>query len=350
MRAYLEDLRPYVARLKELPFVEETHLAKFQPRHGQEVWDALLEIRAGGKAHQFLVEHKGTPRLDYALVGALMGRRAEHTEAKWILFAPHITLPMAAYLQRQGVNYVDLAGNCHLVIDKGHIAIIEGRRPMRGMEEARTVGPAGYQVQFAILARPEILQAPVREIARKAGVGKTIAAIALKRLEETGLVARTPTKTILVKPKELLERWLAGYHDIWRRRNLVGHFRTPDQTADELECRIQEALDLQDQQRHVDWAWGGTAAAYRLTGHFRGETTVLHVDPPPTDLAHRLRLLPAREGNLTILRAPGPVAYEGAVPKTVHPLLVYAELFATGNERAREAAVEVREQFLRNLI
>jgi hypothetical protein len=363
MRTHLaEDLGPYVARLKELPFVEEARLAELEPRRRRIGWDALLEIRAGGRTHRFLVEHKRTPRLDYALVDALLGRLAAQTDARWVLFTPHVTPPMAAHLQRQGVNYMDLAGNCRLIIDKGHVAIIEGRRPARGVEEARVVGPAGYQVLFALLVRPELLQTPIRDVAREAGVGKTVVATTLQRLEQAGLVARTQTKAVLVKPKELLDRWLTGYHDILRPRNLVGHYRTPDRTPVELENRVEEALGLRTQvplldrdkteeleTRRLHWAWGGAAAAYRLTGHFRGEATVLHIDPPPIDLTRHLRLLPARAGNLTILRAPGPMAYEGAAPRTVHPLLVYAELLATRDDRAREAAVEVRERFLRHL-
>lgn len=84
----------------------------------------------------------------------------------------------------------------------------------------------------------------------------------------------------------------------------------------------------------------------RLTKHYRGEETVLHVEDPPADLARRLRALRAQDGPLTILRAPGKIGFEGALPRTVHPLLAFTELLATGKERAREAAQEIRERYL----
>ncbi|TFG88264.1 MAG: hypothetical protein E4H17_02625 [Gemmatimonadales bacterium] len=99
----------------------------------------------------------------------------------------------------------------------------------------------------------------------------------------------------------------------------------------------------------IAWAWGGATAAFRLTGHYRGEQTVLHMDHRPADLAQRLQLLPARTGEIAILGTPGFFAYQGATPRTVHPLLVYAELFAGHDDRAREAAAEVRDRFLRHL-
>jgi hypothetical protein len=73
---------------------------------------------------------------------------------------------------------------------------------------------------------------------------------------------------------------------------------------------------------------------------------VLHIEVPPADLAKRLRALPAQDGPLTILRAAGKIGFEGILPKTVHPLLVFTELLATGKERAREAAQEIRERYL----
>ena len=97
------------------------------------------------------------------------------------------------------------------------------------------------------------------------------------------------------------------------------------------------------------WAWGGATAAYRMTGHYRGEDTQLHVDRPAPTLPQELRVLPARTGNLMILRVPGPAAFDGALPRTVHPLLVYTELLIDNDDRAVEAAAEILERFLPHL-
>jgi hypothetical protein len=64
-------------------------------------------------------------------------------------------------------------------------------------------------------------------------------------------------------------------------------------------------------------------------------------------LLKRLRALPANDGPFIIYRTPSKVAFEGIAPRTVPPLLVFAELMATGDSRARETAKEIREHYLK---
>jgi hypothetical protein len=121
----------------------------------------------------------------------------------------------------------------------------------------------------------------------------------------------------------------------------MGRFHTNDRGAEAREDRIERELG-----ETTTWAWGGGAAAMRLTGHYHGPDTVLHLEHPLPDFGKRLKAIPAREGPLIVLGVPGRVAFEGAKPRTVHPLLVHAELLATGHERAREAAQEVWNRYV----
>jgi hypothetical protein len=141
-----------------------------------------------------------------------------------------------------------------------------------------------------------------------------------------------------------LERWLVGYADVLRPALLVGSFRTPDATPDKLEQRIVDSAVTP-----AEWRWGGCAAGFRLTQHYRGERTVLHVGELATEFRRAIKAVPDANGPLVILRFPGPTALIGATPDTVHPLLVYAEMLAEANERAREAAGEVAEEYLAEL-
>jgi hypothetical protein len=122
---------------------------------------------------------------------------------------------------------------------------------------------------------------------------------------------------------------------------MVGTFRLPYTEFEIMERHVEEELG-----DTVKWAWGGGAAAMRLTRHYRGRETVLHVQDPPATLPRALRALPATDGPFAILRTPGEIAFDGALPRTVHPLLVYTELLAANNERAREAAEELWIRFL----
>ena len=72
----------------------------------------------------------------------------------------------------------------------------------------------------------------------------------------------------------------------------------------------------------------------------------VHVADRMPDLPRKLRALPDPEGRLLVLRTPIPLAFEGTGPLLAHPLLVYAELLSSNDDRAHEAAREVRHRFL----
>jgi hypothetical protein len=336
----IEDFEKYLTHLRALPFVRKAEIRAMQPGKGPYRPDAVLRLRTPRGNHDLLVEVKRT-HLTYVLVDGILARIGKMAEQPWILFAPYVGQRMARHLAEFGVNYVDAAGNCRLRIDDDYVATIQGQRPVREGTRGRGIGVPGYQVLFAILAKPGLLNEPIRTLAAAAGVGKTAAGDAIARLGQEGLITAGRQQRHLLNTQTILDRWLAGYATTVRPRLLIGRYRTEDTDPGALENRIEKALG-----NTITWAWGGGAAAMRLTKHYRGEETVLHVEDPPADLARRLRALRAQDGPLTILRAPGKIGFEGALPRTVHPLLAFTELLATGKERAREAAQEIRERYL----
>jgi hypothetical protein len=83
-----------------------------------------------------------------------------------------------------------------------------------------------------------------------------------------------------------------------------------------------------------------------MTRFYRGEETVLHVATMPPDMPKALRMIPADDGPLTILRTPGVLAYAGTQSHLAHPLLVYTEMLASVDPRMVEAATEIGQRFL----
>ena len=338
-RTLAEETEPYLAHLRALPFVERLEVV-LQAAGPPARPDAILRVKTRQGACEFQLEIKRT-NLTYEVAREFVARTKAAPGPPWLLLAPHVGRQMGTYLGDEGANYVDTAGNCRIKIGDDRFVIIEGRPAMRPTSRGRGIGAPGHHVLFAILARPELLNAPVRTLAEAAGVGKTAAANLIARLREEGLIVTGRETRFLPDPKILLDRWLAGYAAVVRPRILVGTYRTHDPTPEALEDRVEKTLG-----EKVTWAWGGGVAAMRLTGYYRGLETVLHVDKAPPELPKLLRALPAEEGTLTVLRVPGRVAFEGKVPRTVHPLLVYTELLASGDPRAREAAQEIRDRFL----
>jgi len=331
------ELTPYLEQLRGLPFVTEAELTHRPPAPP---FETVLHLRTQRRLHELLVVVTRT-HLTRPLVDGILGQAAQFPDRPWILFAPHIGRPLGQYLATHEVNYVDEIGNCRLQLEQDHIAWIEGRRPTARKQRGRGVGKAGYQVMFAILAQPDLLDEPVRAIAQAAGVSKNTAATTVARLTEEGLVGRGRTRRQVLARQTILDRWLTGYANTVRPRLLVGTFRTRDTDPEALENRIQTVL-----HDAKPWAWGGGAAAMRLTGFYRGPETVLHAAAWQKEDAIRLQAVRADDGPLIVLGVPGEVAFRGAVPRTVHPLLVYTELLTAGGERASETAEEIRSKYL----
>jgi hypothetical protein len=333
----------YLGHLRHLPFIEQAKVLEMDPAGYRAEPDALLLITTPQGENRFLIEEKRT-HLTYAIADGAIAQMHRETRHPWILFAPYVAPPMARHLMERGIFFVDRAGNCHLAMGRDHIVQIEGRKPDRMTKKVRGIGAAGYRALFAILAKPELLNAPVRTLAKAAGIGKTAAAETLRRLEEEGAIGRGERERHLLRRDLILDRWLTGYETLLRPRLTLGTFRRPDPDPVATEEWIERNLNGE-----INWAWGGGTAAMRLTGYYRGEGTLLYLEAAPFDLQDRLQAIPARDGPLTVLRAPGPVALEGQAPRTVHPLLVYTDLLNAGAERARDAAHEIRQRYLEEL-
>jgi hypothetical protein len=353
-----QALDHYVKRLRELPFVEDVRIRREQPQANGTRADAALVLTAPDGDHEFLVEEKRA-HLTYATANYLlaMWRNAmQHNlwtdqqnklhpqQPQWILFAPYVPRKIGQHLAARGANYIDLAGNCRLQLGDRYIAAIEGRAPTRKEPEGRGLRAAGYQVLFAILAKPELLNEGVVKTGELAGVGKTTVADTLDKLKREGFLTTIQNRRRLVKPEALLDRWLVGYANTVRPHLLIARYRTQDKDPQNLEHRIENVLG-----NEPEWAWGGGAAAMRLTQHYRGETTILHMANPHPDLPKQLRAQRDADGPLVLLKVPGRIAFDGVVPRTVHPLLIYTELLATGDDRALETALELRQRFLKEL-
>ncbi len=341
MRTELDILDRCVERVRQLPFVRKATVLG-DTRGWLRRADAVLKLVTPDVTEEFVVEVKRT-HLTRAVVDGVLAQAARHAPKPWILFAPHVGRPLARYLGEQGANFVDVAGNCRLRVGSRYLAAIEGRPEETRPLEARGAAVPGHQVLFALLVRTELADAPVRTLAVAAGVGHATAAGRMARLTKDGLVHRTEEGRRLTEPRRLLDMWLKGYETLVRPRLLAGRYRTDDADPITLERRIERALD--DKMR---WAFGGGAAANRLTGYYRGTDTVVHVEQPAT-AARALRALRADDGPLILLGAPGPLAFEGAAPRTVAPLLVYTELLLAGDRRARDAAGEILQKFLGHL-
>ncbi len=335
----MDTLQRFADRLTALPFVDAVDIA------GDDNGASMrrIVVHTARRDYRLAVEVQRTA-LSYALVDRSV-RTRELADAPWILVAPYVSPRMGAYLAERGVNFVDEVGNCRVMLDEGYLALVEGRKPPRRAVLQEGIRAPGYQVLFALLADPDLLAGTVREIAAAAGVGKTTAAKMIRRLRQERLIAPADRGHRLLRPSKLVDRWLIAYNDVVRPHLFVDCYRTADADPAALVDRIEGVLEREG----IAGVWGGGVALDRITSWYRGPSTVLLLPEVPAGFAQLLRALPAGDGDLTILRLPGPVAAAGIAPRTAHPLLIYTELLVRGDERAREMALQFRDEYLGEL-
>lgn len=328
-----------LATLRSLGSGVGVQLGKTHPAELNADGELQLALRRG-RPETFLVETTRT-NLSYTLAAGFIERARAFT-GNWMLFAPYIAAKIGLHLATHGINYADAVGNCHIQLHSGELlAHVEGKKPRRDEGQQSGSRTPGYQLLFAILANPALLDQSVRQLAAAAGIGKTAAADQLKRLQTRGLIQRTPSGGAILRRRDMMDRWLSAYVDIVRPSWACGQYRTQITDPEVLEHEIERLLAGRV------WSFGGGAAAWRMTQLYRGPDTVLHVETLPADLLRQLRALPSADGRLTILRTPGTVAYDGPGSQVAHPLLVYTEMLVSPDPRMNEAASAIRDRFLR---
>jgi hypothetical protein len=282
------------------------------------------------------------PTLRAEGVGALVdfGQRWPHP---LLVAAPHVDRAAADRARELGLAFVDLAGNAHLH-GPGLFVFIAGRRPPakpRPTRAPRALTPAGLKVVFALLLRPERARAPLRELAAETGVALgTVAAVMADLLGRGHLTAQALGETRLLDAQRLADEWTLLYPVRLRPKLVRGRYTAPNPAWWER-ARIAPGRGV----------FGGEVAADRLTGQLKPARVTLYVWGAPDEviLAHRLR--PDERGAVEILEAFWtPVEGEADARQAAPPLLVYADLMATGDPRNLEVARMVRERYLRGTL
>lgn len=350
-----EELRHLTEALSELPFVREVRTDPTPQGRADQL--LLLETTAG--TFRLAVEHRrGRLGLDAARG---MGRHLAADADALLLTLPPTGPEVRAELRRQGVGYLDAAGNCFLSLDGGRLtAHLEGRGTGRaarrdghgddrggGDSSASRVRAAGYRVLFALLARPELAARTVRDVAAASGASRSAVSSMLARLRDEGTLVQSGRSGHVWQPdrrRQLLARFATAWSDVLAPHLRIGRFRLREPDLDRAERQVAAVLATQD------WGLGGGAAAMRLAPYHRGADLVVHTRRWSSAWLRQLEAAPDPDGPLLVYRVMGQFDLDASPPHTAHPLLVFAELARQRDPRARDAAEHLRVEVLDALL
>ncbi len=312
--------------------------------------DMILEVRSRSGRTTYLAEARTSVRS--STIGAVLDNleRLRGTSGHHPLLLANYVAPSAAErLLSEGFEFADAAGNIYLNSPAAYV-LVRGNRPER-VPMSTEFTPADLQLMFAFLARSDLTRATYREMAASSGLSLGKISGTVKKLEAAGYLGRDRTGALfLADPRRMLERWEFGYLERLRPTLNPTGYRPLGPAG--FRHVIQAAADI------PGVLLGGEHAAARLTGTLHPSTLTLHVPAGEAkDVAARLKLArSAEEPTVTLLNRFGPSA--GSESQELdrfpseptgqretgiaNPILVRAELLATGDDRLLEVAARLK--------
>ena len=309
--------------------------------------DAAIQIEANGRRFRFLAEIKTVDRA-VALGGAK--HQLEAYGQPGILVAPYLTPELADQCRRRlDLNFIDTAGNAY-VRAPGLFVFVRGERAPAHRVTAVGVRGRGtvtaLRVLFALLCKPELVNAPYRDIVAAAGVALGAVGWVFFDLQQRGYITgglRNRNRRLLERMR-LLDEWVTNFPIKLRPKLNPRRFHAPDPGWWQ-QARLERGA-----------RWGGEVAAARLTNYLKPAASTMYLDPQHRREAlatlvkrHRLRADP--NGNVEILDTFWNFQHPPETPPDlVPPLLVYADLMATLDPRNLEVAKRIRAEYLEDAV
>lgn len=296
--------------------------------------DAIVTFGAGKHEYRYAAEIKTVDR--FAVLGTIKNKFEAGT-LPGLLVAPYITAEVAERCRAMGIQFIDVAGNAYLQGD-GLRVFVTGRKrnPLTiPKTKDRATTPTGMKVVFALLCKPQLIDAPYRTIAQEAGVALGTIGWVLRALRNRGHLLKRGHH--FVDAKRLVEEWVINYPLQLRPAVLKQKF-----TAPIINWWGNAHLEKYNAM------WGGEIAGEILADYRKpGTATIyMHDDPIKIIVDHHLRADP--KGNIEILEKFW--HFEVATDKQfiVPPLLVYADLMATQDPRNHEVAKIIYQRYIAN--
>lgn len=340
MRGYIPDLQQIEA-IRSLPFVRD---ARVHPPG-----DVLeIETPQGKNVFRVIVQrtHFDESSADVVIARASNLERTAGLDpaGKVIVFAPYLSRETAKDLVAAGVSFADEAGNIHLALGDDYSWTLIGERRPRVSPEARRVTPAAMQLLFQLASNPESANWNIRDLAAAAGLGKSkVAQLKTQFVHEELIKPGKKGKTFHLPP-DRSDELISGYVRTLRPKIFIGRYRHADPSSEGFIAHLHSVAST----GKLRYALTGGPAADALLHMYQTPDVPIFIADHDATILRQLRLLPDREGSVTLLHAFAPLVYWREVEGTTvaPPWLIYAELLASRNSRDREVAVELHERLL----
>jgi len=260
-----------------------------------------------------------------------------------LMIVTHYVSPrLADQLIANRIPFLDTAGNAYLDEPEATIMITGRDKPALKPTDmtSRSTTPKGLRVSFALATQPDLVARPLRAIADLSGVALNTVNLAVDDLIARGLIVTKNGRRAIADWHRFIKDWTVLY---------------PTGLRPKLGARRYSGGVGIDWWRNASLAdfnarLGGECAAEVLTHEIKpASVTVYSVGGATSSLMRAARLRPDVNGDVEILEPfwPEHAASGWDVPSgVVHPLIIYADLVASGDSRHHEVAETIHDRFL----
>jgi hypothetical protein len=310
-----------------------------QKKHPQ--GDAVVRVRHGEEETHYLVEYKRNLRpANLGITLHEMHRLGQPV----MLITDYVAPDLAEELKQRGIPFLDAAGNAY--IKQANLLIwIKGQKPAAKasvIPAGRAFQPTGLQVIFTLLCNPQAINLPYREMAKMAGVAHGTVGWVMPDLQQLGFIRDLQGKRgtrRLFGQERLVNQWADAYARVLRPRTLIGRYYVAGFEGWKNWPIAQYGA-----------LWGGEPAAAMLTEYLRPGEMTLYAEKMPSLLAARQKFMkevgPRHMAAVEVRRRFWHFPSDPERSNIAPPLLVYADLLATGDARCIETAKMIYKAYI----
>ena len=331
--------------LDRVPFVQIGGIQK-EPEGGTRI-DFTVELTASGMKQVLAVEVKrnGQPKAAREAINSLLRWLSLNAGAYGLFMAPYISSQTAEICRKEGVGYVDFAGNCRLTFGGVYIEQSGNPNPLSEKRDLRSLySPKAARILRVILNNPR-KNRKMQDLAREAEVSLGQAANVKKLLDSRELIEKTEEGFTLREPFSLLSEWSQNYVF---RKNRTRDFYSLKSIPD-IEAEIAEVCE----RNKIRYALTGFSGAARFTSAVRYQRVMAFVDADEDQLSKLFEFKEVSSGaNVTLLMPYDAGVYYGVTEKkgsqVVSPVQLYLDLIGFKG-RGEEAANALLEEVIKPL-
>ena len=304
------------------------------PLVGRLAPDVLVRLRAGKREILYHAELK--PVFSHSVRLYLLTKKAS-TNRPLLVITQYMNPEMADQMRHDDLEFIDTAGNAFIRQGQLHIFAKGNRPPKRfHLPPPRLFASAGLRTIFSFLSRPDLVNGTYREIAAASGVALGTVAGKMEELKDRLFLTEDRKGTRrLIRKKDLFDGWVAAYPEQLRPRILTGRYQGDH---DWWHNKVLQPA----------WAqWGGEVAASRITSYLYPQAITVYLAGSRLNeflLENRFRM--EKNGTVEILERFWTVDPRLDALETVHPILIYADLVASGSNRNIETAKIIYDQHI----